>query len=168
MFAIIDPASGKPRLILSGRRLVTPSGDTLSDAALLSRAELVARGVYPVTDPGAPDPALYSVTGRRVEIDGDGATLVYDAEPIPVAEVRAAKVAAIKAQADALLSPTDWLVIRQAEGGAAAPADTLAYRAAVREASNTAEAAVIAAGDDPAAIVPVAPEWPEFAPEETV
>jgi hypothetical protein len=168
MFATLDPITGSPRLILSGRRLVTPAGETLSDAALLSRAELVARGVYPVTDPGAPDPALYRVTGQRVEIDGDGATLVYDAEPIPAAEVRAAKVAAIKAQADALLSPTDWLVIRQAEGGAVAPADTLAYRAAVREASNTAEAAVIAAADDPAAIVAVAAEWPEIAPEETV
>ncbi|SBW12033.1 hypothetical protein KL86APRO_20410 [uncultured Alphaproteobacteria bacterium] len=168
MYAVLDPATGNPRLILSGRRLVTPSGDTLSDAALLSRADLVARGVYPVTDPGKPDPALWRVTGQHVERTEDGATLVYDAEPIPAAEVRAAKVAAIKAQADALLSPTDWLVIRQAEGGAAAPADTLAYRAAVREASNTAEAAVIAAGDDPAAIVAVAPDWPEIAPEETV
>lgn len=168
MYAIIDPITGKPRLILSGRRLVTPAGETLSDAALLSRAELVARGVYPVTDPGQPDPALYRVTGQRVEIDGHGATLVYDAEPIPAAEVRAQKVAAIKAAADALLTPTDWLVIRQAEGGAVAPADTLAYRAAVREASNTAETAVIAAGDDPAAIVAVAAEWPEAPSEEVV
>ncbi|SBW09121.1 hypothetical protein KL86APRO_12520 [uncultured Alphaproteobacteria bacterium] len=162
MFAVLDPATGKPRLILSGRRLVTPAGETLSDAALLSRAELVARGVYPVTDPGQPDPALYRVTGQRVQIADDGATLVYDAEPIPAAEVRVAKIAAIKAAADALLTPTDWLVIRAAETAAPIPATTVAYRGAVRAASNAAEAAVAAAGDDAAAILAVTPEWPEL------
>jgi hypothetical protein len=162
MFAIIDTTTGNPRLVSSGRNLTAPAGETLSDAALYSRAELVARGVYPVTDPGAPDPALYRVTGQRVEIAGDGAALVYEVEPIPAAEVRAAKVAAIKAQADALLSPTDWLVIRSAETAAPIPAATVAYRGAVRAASNAAEEAVAAAGDDAAAILAITPEWPEL------
>ncbi len=104
MYAILDPISGSPRLIPSGRNLTTPKGETLSDAALLSRADLVARGVYPVTDPGQPDPALYRVTGQRVEIDGDGATLVYDAEPIPAEEIASAQFAALRTERDARLA----------------------------------------------------------------
>jgi hypothetical protein len=46
----------------------------------------------------------------------------------------------VKALAGRLLSYTDWYVTRQQEGGAAIPAEVLAYRQAVREASNAIEA----------------------------
>jgi hypothetical protein len=161
MFAIIDSTTGLPRLIPSGRNLTTPAGETISDATLKTRADLAALGVYPVSDPGQPDARLYRVTGQRVEIDGDTAALVYDAEAIPAAEVRAAAIAGIKAQAAGLLTPTDWMVIRAAEGGTALPTDVAAYRVAVRAASNAAEAAITEAGDDAAAILAVTPAWPE-------
>lgn len=157
-----DPVTGHLPLIVSGRNLIAPNGETLSDASLFSREDLAAKRVRVVTDPGAPDPALWRVTGQHVARTEDGAVLVYDAEPIPAAEVRAAKVAAIKAAADALLSPTDWLVIRSAETAAPIPAATIAYRGAVRAASNAAEAAVLAAGENTAAIPAVTPEWPEL------
>ena len=162
MFAVIDLETGElVATPISGRGLKTAAGETISEASLLSRAELLAKGVIPITDPRAPDPTLYRVTGQRVEIDADTGTLAYDAVAIPVAEIRDKAIAAIKATADALLTPTDWLVIRAAETDAPIPAATIAYRAAVRTASNDAEVAVADAGDDAAAILGVAPAWPE-------
>lgn len=166
MFAVIDLKTGEVVATpVSGRGLKTASDETISEAALLSRADLLAKGVIPITDPGKPDPALYRVTGQRVEIDGDTATLIYDTEAIPAADIRTKAIAAIKAQADALLTPTDWLVIRSAETAAPIPAATVAYRGAVRAASNDAEAAIAAAGDDAAAILAVIPAWPELTTE---
>lgn len=164
MFAVIDLKTGEVVATpVSGRGLKTAAGETISEATLLSRAELLAKGVIPITDPGQPDPTLYHVTNQRVVIDWPNAAFAYDAEPIPAAEIRAKAIAAIKAQADALLSPTDWLVIRASETDAPIPAATVAYRGAVRAASNDAEAAIAAAGDDAAAILAAAiPAWPKL------
>ena len=49
-----------------------------------------------------------------------------------------------KETAAGLLAPTDWMVVRSAENGTDIPADTLAYRANVRAASNNIEAAISA------------------------
>ena len=49
-------------------------------------------------------------------------------------------IAEVKAEAARRLAPTDWYVIRAAEGGTPVPSDVLAYRAAVRAASNDIEA----------------------------
>lgn len=42
----------------------------------------------------------------------------------------------INAQAGGILQPTDWMVIRAAEGGTAVPSDIATWRAAVRTKSN--------------------------------
>jgi hypothetical protein len=68
--------------------------------------------------------------------------------------------AQIKQTAGSLLAPTDWKVIRAAETGATLDAETLAARAAIREASNTNEAAVAACTTvDELAALQMA--WPE-------
>ena len=46
-----------------------------------------------------------------------------------------------------LLLPTDWVVTREMETGALAPADITTYRAAVRSTANDKVAAIEAAGD---------------------
>ena len=51
-------------------------------------------------------------------------------------------IAHTKVTAAGLLAPTDWMVVRSAENGTDIDADTLAYRAAVRKASNDIEAAI--------------------------
>ena len=56
-------------------------------------------------------------------------------------------IATVKAQAGGLLAPTDWMVVRSAENGTDIPADVLAYRAAVRLASETIETAITNAAD---------------------
>lgn len=166
MYAVCDPNTHELiRTATTGRMITLYDERTLSGVAG-SREKLLALGVLPITDPGKPDPALYRVTGQRVVIDWPNAAFAYDAEPIPVAEIRANAIAAIKTTADALLTPTDWLVIRSSETGAPIPAATVAYRGAVRAASNDAEAAILAAGDDGPAILAVIPEWPETATSE--
>lgn len=59
--------------------------------------------------------------------------------PPTIDEVRAEKIAAIKAEAHRLLLPTDWYVVRQVETGMPMPQEVLAYRQAVRDASDVAE-----------------------------
>ena len=56
-------------------------------------------------------------------------------------------IATVKTQAGGLLAPTDWMVVRSAENGTDIPADVLAYRAAVRLASETIETAITNAAD---------------------
>jgi hypothetical protein len=56
-------------------------------------------------------------------------------------------IATVKAQSAGLLAPTDWYVVRKSETGDAIPATISTYRAAVRTASGTIEAAITAAAD---------------------
>lgn len=61
-----------------------------------------------------------------------------------------------------LLAPTDWMVTRKAETGVEIPADTVAYRAAVRQAANDNQTALNAAADIDAFIAVVTNlQWPE-------
>jgi hypothetical protein len=53
----------------------------------------------------------------------------------------------VKQQAGGLLAPTDWYVTRRAESNDDIPSSVLAYRAAVRAASDQIEAAIEAATD---------------------
>ena len=56
-------------------------------------------------------------------------------------------IAQVKVTAAGLLAPTDWMVVRSAENGTDIPADVLAFRAAVRLASETIETAITNAAD---------------------
>ena len=59
---------------------------------------------------------------------------------------------AVKITAASLLEPSDWMVIRAAEGGTAVPSAVATYRAAVRTKSNSMETAVDNASDIAAVI----------------
>ena len=56
-------------------------------------------------------------------------------------------IATVKAQAAGMLAPTDWYVVRKSETDVAIPATIATFRAAVRTASGTIEAAITAAAD---------------------
>ena len=70
-------------------------------------------------------------------LDADGAQVVTKG-------LKTNAIAQTKVTAGGLLAPTDWYVVRSAENGTDIPADVLAYRAAVRAASGTIEAAIAA------------------------
>ena len=79
------------------------------------------------------------------EVDDDGNAINdADGNQIVTLGLKSNAIATVKAQAGGLLSPTDWMVVRSAENGTDIPADVLAYRAAVRLASQTIETAITA------------------------
>tara|TARA_R110000823_G_scaffold105380_1_gene223750 strand:- start:100 stop:774 length:675 start_codon:yes stop_codon:yes gene_type:complete len=84
--------------------------------------------------------------------------------------LKSQKKVLVKTTAASLLSGSDWLVIRAAEGGTAVPAAVSTYRAAVRTTSGSMETAIDDAADmdayialhtDTADDVGVLNDWPE-------
>lgn len=60
-------------------------------------------------------------------------------DPIDLDSLKAREIGHTKAIAGSKLSPTDWMVVRAAEGGDAVPEDWATYRAAIRSKSNEDE-----------------------------
>jgi len=83
------------------------------------------------------------------EVDDDGNAINdADGNQVVTLGLKSNAIATVKAQAGGLLAPTDWMVIKAAEVSSyTVPSATLTYRAAVRTASNTIEAAITAASD---------------------
>ena len=82
------------------------------------------------------------------EVDENGDPLMQDGEQVVTLGLKSQAIATVKAQAGGLLAPTDWMVIKASEvSDYTVPSATLTYRAAVRTASNTIEAAITAASD---------------------
>jgi hypothetical protein len=129
---------------------------------LASPEERAAIGITEVPDPVAHDDRFYWAPGvpklleDREESDEQGNPLyvkvlgtingqpamVDTTERLVTKGLKSQTVAQIKQTAASLLAPTDWKIVRAAEGVKPADADTLAYRAAVRAASGANEAAV--------------------------
>ena len=83
------------------------------------------------------------------EVDEDGnALLDEDGNQVVTLGLKSQYKAQTKATAASLLAPTDWQVIKATEVAAySVPSEVTTYRAAVRTASNTIEAAIDAASD---------------------
>lgn len=90
--------------------------------------EKQAIGITEVSDPVAYDDRYYWGPNNPKDLDQCKANLTVQ----------------IKQIAGSLLAPTDWKVVRFAETGQSIGSDATDYRAAVRTASNTNEAAVSA------------------------
>lgn len=159
-----DPVTGHLPLIVSGRNLTTPGGETLSDASLYNREELAAKRVRVVTDPGKPDPALWRVTGQHVERTEDGATLVYAAEPIPAEEIAATQFEALRTERDTRLAAALAILDRhrnQVDFGL--PSTLTAEQATAWAVYAQALRDLPERTADPAS-----PDWPQAPSEETV
>ena len=83
------------------------------------------------------------------EVDENGDPLLdEDGVQVVTKGLKSNAIALVKTQAGGLLAPTDWMVIKASEvADYSVPADVLTYRAAVRTASNTIEAAITACTD---------------------
>lgn len=87
-----------------------------------------------------------------------------DEPPLPsLEEAKAQRIQGIKREAHSVLQPTDWYVVRHIEIGEPIPSDIVAYRAAVRAASDAAEADVMAL-TDPAVVLTYQVAWPTSEP----
>ena len=81
-------------------------------------------------------------------VDEDGNPVLEDGQQMVILGLKSQWKATIKAQAGGLLAPTDWMIIKAQEVSEyLVPAGTLTFRADVRTASNTIEAAIDAAAD---------------------
>jgi hypothetical protein len=88
-------------------------------------------------------PATAKALEDRNEVDRDGQPLLdRDGKQVVTKGLKSNHVARIKSQAASLLQSTDWYIIRNAESGAAIPANISTYRTAVRTKSNDMEALI--------------------------
>ena len=125
-----------------------------SNWMLWDDATKAAKGLVWEDDPASFDGRFYWSAGvakslddvNAVDEDGN-ALLDEDGNQIVTLGLKSNAIATVKAQAGGLLAPTDWMVVRSAENGTDIPADVLAYRAAVRLASETIETAITNAAD---------------------
>ena len=96
------------------------------------------------------DPVVASFDSRfywaaGVERALDDVTETVGDETIVTKGLKSNAIAQVKETAAGLLAPTDWMIVRSAENGTDIPADTLAYRANVRAASERIETAITGA-----------------------
>jgi hypothetical protein len=120
-----------------------------------SDADKAAAGLVWEDDPAPFDSRFYwsADVPKSLEdvdaVDEDGNPLLEeDGNQVVTKGLKSNAIATVKTQAGGLLAPTDWMVIKASEvADYTVPADVLTYRAAVRTASNTIEAAITAAAD---------------------
>lgn len=118
---------------------------------LTTLEEKEAIGIKEITDPVRPDDRFYYVDGNNIGTPRDLASLKADWK------------VQINETAYAMLAPTDWYVVRKAEGGADIPANVSAFRAAVRAAADSNQAALNNAADfDTFVQATAALVWPVF------
>ena len=99
--------------------------------SISSDSEKTAVGIKTVADPTPYDERFYWSSSRPKDIN----------------TLKSIWIQAQKDTANTLLAPTDWMIVRQAEGGASAPSDTKTYRAAVRTKSKEREDQITACSD---------------------
>ena len=106
-----------------------------------SKAELLGIGIAPARVE-VPDSRYYN-TGSESYTFTDGEWVIsYATTEKNVDDLKEELIAKIKANVGALLAPSDWMVIRQADGGKAVPEAWATYRAEVRTHGNSLESGV--------------------------
>ena len=113
-----------------------------------SKAELANIGFHPARLSVA-DHRYYNTSGE--EYNFDAATnewvISYGSIPRNVDDIKKAMKDKVKSIASSTLSQSDWMSIREHDGGTVMPADWKSYRASIRATSNTKEAEIDALSD---------------------
>jgi hypothetical protein len=117
---------------------------------LATPEERAAIGIEEVPDPAWYDQRFYWGVDNPKDLD----------------QLKTQWIAQTKADANANLSQTDWMVIRKAERNIDIPADVVTSRAAIITAANDKEAAITAATTVEELIAALYPPAPEQAPEQ--
>ena len=111
-----------------------------------SKAELAAIGIKPASITAVD--SRYKNTGELTwNTSGAEAVGTYATTDVAVADLKTNMSASVNSQAASLLSGTDWMHIREGDGGTAMPADWKTYRAAVRTTVNAKETEIAALAD---------------------
>ena len=128
----------------SGKRIGYGEAFTVGDTqypgnwlSLVTREERAAIGITEIVEQPRPDDRYHWVSQND-----DGS---FTATPKDLDDLKKQAVANIKAAAASLLAQSDWMVTRAFETSTTVDPKWSAYRVGVRDASNKAEAAVMAA-----------------------
>ena len=136
-----------------------PKGFTLGDIqypasifTLWSTAEKEAIGIYEIimNDSNLKDQAYYINGAESFTWDSSARTVTKSfatATARDLADLKTSHKEVINQQAAGNLAPTDWMVVRAAEGGTAVPSDITTSRAAVRTKANEMCTAIDAVSD---------------------
>jgi hypothetical protein len=131
------------RIIRAGKAWV--DNDQIQHPAnwmLWDDATKAAKGLVWEDDPASFDGRFYWSAGVPKALDD-----VTEEDDTITKGLKSNAIATVKAQAAGMLAPTDWYVVRKSETDVAIPATIATFRAAVRTASGTIEAAITAAAD---------------------
>ena len=130
-----------------------------------SKAELAAIGIKPASI--ASVDTRYNNTGELTwDTTGAEAVGTYATTDKDVAALKTSMTASVKSLASSLLGGSDWMHLREGDGGTAMPADWKTYRVAVRTTSNTKETEIDALADMDAVkayddATPISAGWPD-------
>ena len=116
-----------------------------------SKAELANLGFHPARLSVA-DHRYYHTSGEQYDFDAatNEWVISYGSTPRDVDDLKKSMKAKVKGIASSTLARSDWMSIREHDGGTAMPADWKTYRAGVRATSNTKEAEIDALADSDA------------------
>jgi len=111
-----------------------------------TKAELAAIGIKPASI--ASVDTRYKNTGALTwDTSGEEAVGTYATTDVAVADLKANMTASVNSQAVSKLVGSDWMHLREGDGGTAMPADWKTYRAAVRTTVNAKETEIAALAD---------------------
>jgi len=115
---------------------------------LWSKEELANIGFHPARLSVA-DHRYYNTSGEEYNFDAATNEWVvsYSSSERNVDDLKVQMKAKVKSIASSTLSASDWMSIREHDGGTAMPADWKTYRADVRATSNTKETEIDALAD---------------------
>ena len=131
----------------------TPRGLTLDGVqhprnifTLWTKEELAAVGIKPASIAAVNQ--RYQTTGELTwDTSGDEVVGTYATTDKAVADLKTEMKASVNGIAAAVLSQSDWMHLREGDGGTAMPADWKTYRAAVRTTVNAKETEIDALSD---------------------
>ena len=123
----------------------TPRGLTLDGVqhprnifTLWTKAELAAIGIKPASIAAVNQ--RYQTTGELTwDTSGDEAVGTYTATDVDFADLKSQMKDEVNSMAAGVLSSSDWMSIRAADGGTAVPSAWATYRTAVRTTANAKE-----------------------------
>lgn len=117
------------------------SNGTHLNARAMSGAELREAGLFDVVLPDSYDSRIHDLS--EIYWDSENTQFTYDKSnktwSQTLAELKEQKIANLKSSANSELSKTDWYIVREAEGGTAAPQSILDDRNAIRSTVATKE-----------------------------
>jgi len=108
---------------------------------LWSKPQLAAIGIRPARME-TPDSRYYNTGAENYELVGDEWVISYVSTEKDVDQLKEQLVRKINSHVGSLLSPSDWRVIREMDGGTAMTDEWKTYRNEVRQHGNALEAGV--------------------------